>query len=86
MTRPRQPLSGQLPEQKKTIRIPVRIRTKGGIEYFYGGALPEISDGTIGDLVVPERPISDQREVGRLQQSHAVPFLELGSVVRALSS
>ena len=53
MTRPRQPLSGQLPEQKKTIRIPVRIRTKGGIEYFYGGALPEISDGTIGDLVVP---------------------------------
>ena len=39
MTRPRQPLSGQLPEQKKTIRIPVRIRTKGGIEYFYGGAL-----------------------------------------------
>ena len=83
MTRPKQPLSGQwlLSEQKKTIRIPVRIRTNGGIEYFYGGALPEMGDGTIGDLVVPERSITDQREVSRLQQEHVVRFLPPRSVI-----
>ena len=83
MTRPKQPLSGQwlLSEQEKTIRIPVRIRTDGQIEYFYGGALPKMRHGAIGDLVIPERSISDQREVNRLQQSHVVPFLDSGSVV-----
>ena len=82
MTRPKQPVSGQwlLSEQGKTIRIPVRIHTDGQIEYFYGGALPKMH-GTIGDLVVPERSISDQREVCRLQQSHVVPFLDSGSLV-----
>ena len=83
MPRINQPLGGRwpLPEQEKTIRIPVRIRTDGQIEYFYGGALPEMRDETIGDLVVPERSITDQREVYRLQQERVVPFLDSGSIV-----
>ena len=83
MPRIRQPVGGRwpLPEQEKTIRIPVRIRTDGQIEYFYGGALPEMRDETIGDLVVPERSLTDQREVYRLQQERLVPFLDSGSIV-----
>ena len=68
-------------EQEKTIRIPVRIRTNGEVEYFYGGALPAMSDGTIGDLVVPEWSITGQKDVFRLQQEHVVPFLPARSVV-----
>ena len=83
MTKLKQPLCSRwlLSEQEKTIRIPVRIRTNGRIEYFYGGSLPKMSDGTIGDLVVPEWSITDQREVSRLQQEHVVPFLPSRSVV-----
>ena len=83
MTRLKQPLCGQrlLSEQEKTIRIPVRIRTNGKIEYFYGGKLPEMLDGTIGDLVAPEWAITDQREVYRLQHERVVPFLPAESIV-----
>ena len=83
MPRINQPLGGRwpLPEQEKTIRIPVRICTDGQIEYFYGGALPKMTGETIGDLVVPERSITDQKEVCRLQQERVVPFLDSGSVV-----
>ena len=83
MTRPKQPFWGQwlLSEQEKTVRIPVRIRADGRVEYFYGGDLPRILDGTIGDLVVPEFSITDRREVNRLQQEHVVELLPSGSEV-----
>ena len=80
MTRLKQPLCGRW-LLSKTIRIPVRIRTSGRIEYFYGGDLPEMSDGTIGELVVPEWSITNQKEISRLQQEHVVPFLPSRSVV-----
>ena len=80
MTRLKQPLCGRW-LLSKTIRIPVRIRTSGRIEYFYGGDLPEMSDGTIGELVVPEWSITNQKEVSRLQQEYVVPFLPSRSVV-----
>lgn len=69
------------PEREKTIRIPVRIGTNGQIKYFYGGALPEIRDGTIGDLVVPARSIADKKEASRLQQEHVFSLLPSKSVV-----
>ena len=83
MTRWNQPFYGQglLSEQEKTVRIPVRICADGRIEYFYGGDLPGILDGTTGDLVVPEWSLTDQREVTRLQQEHVVEILPSGSVV-----
>ena len=77
MSRWNQPFYGQglLSEQEKTVRIPVRICADGRIEYFYGGDLPRILDGTIGDLVVPEWSLTDQRAVSRLQQDHVVEIL-----------
>ena len=81
--RPNHPFYGQwlLSEQEKTVLIPVRIRADGRIEYFYGGDLPGILDGTVGDLVVPEWSLTDQREVSRLQQDHVVEILPTGSEV-----
>lgn len=83
MTRPKYPFWDPwlLSEQEKTVRIPVRIGADDRIEYFYGGDLPSIRDGTIGDLVVPEFSIADRREVDRLQQEHVVELLPSGSEV-----
>ena len=69
------------PEREKAIRIPVRVGKNGKIEYYYGGALPVIAEGTIGDLVVPAWSISEEKEALRLQQEHIVQFLPSGSVV-----
>ena len=72
------------PEREKTIRIPVRVGMNGQIEYFYGGDLPEIRDGTIGDLVVPAWSIADEKEASRLQQEHVVQLLPSNSAVMLL--
>ena len=83
MRNPKQPPVQNLwSDQEKTVRIPVRIRTHGRIDYFYGGALPKMREGTIGDLVVPERSITEKREVCRLQQDQVVQFLPSGTVVK----
>ena len=69
------------PEREKAIRIPIRVGNNGEIEYFYGGALPVMKEGTIGDLVVPAWSISEEKEALRLQQEHIVQLLRSGSVV-----
>ena len=38
-------------ELAKTVKIPVRI-VKGRITYFYGGPMPRLKEGTVGDLVL----------------------------------
>ena len=83
MNRRKERLFGESPlgAGEKTIRIPVRIRNDGNIEYFYGGELPEMREGTIGDLVVPEWSVADQSEVARLQQEHVVSLPDSGSEV-----
>ena len=78
----RSPVQDLWSDQEKTVRIPVRIRTHGRIDYFYGGSLPKMREGTIGDLLVPERSITEKREVCRLQQEKVVQFLPSGSVVK----
>ena len=70
------------PEREKVIRIPVRVGKNGKIEYFYGGTLPVLMEGTIGDLVVPAWSIAEEKEAFRLQQEHIVPLLPSGSIVR----
>ena len=39
-------------------------------------------EGTIGDLLVPERSITEKREVCRLQREKTVQFLPSGTVVK----
>lgn len=80
---PKQPaIQGPWSDHEKTVRIPVRIHTHDQIDYLYGGPLPKMREGTIGDLVVPERSITDKSDVCRLQQDQVVRLLRLGSVVK----
>lgn len=47
-----------LGKDAKTVKIPVRI-VNGQVKYFYGGNLPKIKDGIIGELILPEYGIVD---------------------------
>lgn len=73
---------GLQPDHSKTVRIPVRIHSDGRIEYFYGGSLPSIRDGTIGDLVVPEYSLTEKDEVRLIQKEDVVLLLASGSTIR----
>lgn len=52
-----------------TVRIPVRISSEGEPEFFYGGPLPPMLPGTIGDLTVPEYAVQDQGFLDLLRRS-----------------
>ena len=43
----------------KTVKIPVRI-VNGKVNYFYGGELPSINNGAIGDLIIQEYDVRDK--------------------------
>jgi hypothetical protein len=68
-------------DHKKHIRVPVRFDADGQIEYFYGGAVPKIAPGTIGDLVIPEASLTDPADVRRLDRGHQVELLPAGASV-----
>ncbi len=78
----RPPAHGLWKDHEKRVQIPVRIGTDGRIDYFYGGPLPKMREGTVGDLVVPEWSIAENREVCRLQKDQVVQILPSGSVVK----
>ena len=58
----------------KTVLLPVRIRD-GKVEYFYGGELPSLRDGTIADLVVPAYALVNQQLIGALANELAFSVL-----------
>lgn len=58
----------------KTVRVPVIFRG-GRAEFFYGGPLPSLADGTIGDLVVPVFALVNPSDQDRLNHlGHQVLF------------
>ena len=66
----------------RTVRVPVRFLNGGQIEYFYGGPVPGIRAGAVGDLVVALSSFRNRREAVRLQEERVVPFLTTGALVR----
>jgi hypothetical protein len=64
----------------RTACIPIRV-VVGGIQYFYGGPLPRLRDGTVGDLIVQESDLLDQRDVALLKQEQSVVLLPADSKV-----
>ncbi|GEM_PF-681588 len=65
---------------EKTIRIPV-IVMNGIIRYFYGGNLPTIEDGAIGDLIIPEYKVKDKRFVEISQWEEYKEILPVDSTI-----
>lgn len=59
---------------ESTVRIPVRY-TKGSLEYLYGGALPDLMEGAIADLIVDRDMLLDPADAQLLNQEEKVELL-----------
>ena len=68
---------------EKYVRIPVRVHGNR-LEYFYGGAFPEVLEGAIGDLVLDKESLKNPKDVKRLNEKRQVPILHKGAVLRVL--
>jgi hypothetical protein len=42
----------------KMIKIPIEIK-KGNVEFYFEGPLPELKDGTLGDLIIPAYAVTN---------------------------
>ena len=68
----------------RTVTIPVRFGQAGEIHFFYGGGLPAIKEGTIGDLIVPAYRVLDERKLALLEQEETQTLIPKGTSVMAL--
>ena len=59
---------------KKTVLIPIKI-VKGEPHFFYGGKLPKLKDGTIGDLTVPSYSVIDKKQLALLERETNKVFI-----------
>lgn len=69
-------------KEEKTVKIPIRV-VDGQIKYFYGGNLPKIKEGTIGDLIVPEYCVSSSLALDVLMEENIVGILPAKSTIMA---
>lgn len=74
----------QVDDHNPRIHIPVRFLADGSLQYFYGGAVPEVAPGTTGDMIVPEASLRDPADIRRVKGGNAVQMLPAGTVVRFL--
>lgn len=61
----------------KTVSIPIRY-ANGKIEYFYGGKLPKLKDGVIGELILPAYALEDKKFLENISKEVIVDFLPSG--------
>lgn len=67
-------------DPERSVRIPFKV-VDGALKYFYGGKLPQLRDGTIGDLVVPHSSLLDSKERDRLEQERIELLLPAGTLI-----
>lgn len=61
----------------KTVKIPVRVYN-GGVKYFYGGNLPQIKNGVVGELILPESSVNDKDFIDISQMEQEVQIFPTG--------
>lgn len=61
------------------VKIPVRV-VNGIVRYFYGDKIP-LKPEFIGELIVPRWAIANKSFLRRMEQSHVVEILPVGSFV-----
>src|SRR6266496_2312976 len=49
----------------KKVKIPIRV-VDGKIQFFYGGKLPQLKEGAVGDLIISAFAIQDERQLNAL--------------------
>ena len=59
---------------KKTVQIPFRV-VKDKLEFFYGGALPTLKEGAIGEITIAEYSVMDKRKLKLISQEFEKDFL-----------
>src|SRR4051794_38109554 len=63
---------------ERTVQIPFKV-VKGKLMYFYGGQLPSLADGRIGDILVPESALVNPGDRARCGQQSRETLLEAGT-------
>src|SRR5258708_444076 len=63
---------------EKTIQLPVGV-TNGKLELFYGGKIPQLKEGVIGELTVPAYALVDEAWRWILQEEHTDQVLPPGT-------
>lgn len=79
-------MSGQgfvIDPRSKKISIPVRV-VGGTLVFFYGGPLPRLHEGTIGDLVVLDSALEDRALASTLNEPKDLFLLPKGATLRVL--
>lgn len=72
-----------IPDQPKTVLIPVKVDDKGRLCFLYGGDLPGLAPGDIGDLVVSKHAVTDKRLAELLDRRETVDMLGPGTILHA---
>jgi len=67
---------------KKTVLIPVRV-VDGELKFFYGGPLPSLKEGAIGDLTVPEYTVENDFKLDLIRKQSRKPLLKEGAILLA---
>lgn len=65
---------------EKTVKIPVKI-VDGKPVFFYGGDLPKLREGAIGDLILPAYAVIDKDNLEKLEQEQTRDLLPEGSLL-----
>jgi len=73
------------PEHQKTVVIPVEWK-KGKWEPSYGGEMPEIREGAMGDLTLSAGALTNRYDLERLSYEMTVEILHAGSLLWARMS
>jgi len=59
---------------KKNVLIPIKM-IKGEPHFLYGGELPKLAEGTIGDLIVPSYSVIDKQKLSLLELEETKVFI-----------
>jgi hypothetical protein len=66
--------------EEKTTRIPIRV-VGGRVQFMYGGPLPGLRDGTLGDLIVSTQDIEDVPRWSWLVEERRVKIASAGNAI-----
>ena len=64
----------------KTVKIPVRI-VNGKVNYYYGGELPSIGNGAVGELIIQEYDVEDNNFLSVCQYEEKIEILKQGTIL-----
>jgi len=64
----------------KMIKIPIEIK-KGNVEFYFEGPLPELKDGTLGDLIIPAYAVTNSNLRNLLSEERKIPLLKKDTIL-----